>query len=128
MVGGNLKYVSLLMLLLIAAAAEFHTCSAFNVDPYQSGLIRQVKESGKTPAAEPAGRLDLPGQRQNLESRLFIEQDKQRRAELLRQQPERGKQPETLSGQQEDLRKQTERQQVERQKQTDQKRHQTRPG
>ncbi len=119
-----MKYVSLLMLLLIAAAAEFHTCNAFNVDPYQSGLLGQLKELGKTPAAGPAGRLDLPGQRQNLESQLYVEQDKQKRAELLRQQPERGKQPETLSGQQEDVRKQTERQQVERQKQTDQKRHQ----
>src|SRR5208283_2565224 len=138
MIGGNVKYGSLLMLLLIAVAAEFHTCSAFNVDPYQSGLLGQLKELGKTPAAGPAGRLDLLGQRQNLESQLFIEQDKQKRAglekaledqrkkqaELLRQQPERGKQPETLSGQQEDLRKETERQQLESQKQTDQKRHQ----
>ncbi len=126
-----MKYVSVLMLLLIAAAAEFHTCNAFNVDPYQSGLFGQLKEAGKTPAG-PAGRLDLLGQRQNLESQLSIEQDKQKRAgmekaledqrkkqvELLRQQPE------TLSGQQEDLRKQTERHQLERQEQTDQKRHQ----
>ena len=103
-------------------------------------LLGQLKELGKTPAAGPAGRLDLLGQRQNLESQLSIEQDKQKRAvlekaledqrgkqaELLRQQPERRKQPETLSGQKEDLQKQTERQRLEqdRLKQTEQKREQ----
>ena len=102
----------------------------------RSELLGQLKELGKTPAAGPAGRLDLLGQRQNLESQLSIEQDKRKRAglekaledqrkkqaELLRQQPERGKQPETLSGQKEDLKKQTERQRLEqdRQKQTEQ--------
>jgi hypothetical protein len=39
LVGGNVKYVPLLMLLLIAAAAEFDTCDAFKVDPYQSGPL-----------------------------------------------------------------------------------------
>lgn len=34
-----MKYVSLFMLLLIAAAAEFHTCIAFKLEPYQSQLL-----------------------------------------------------------------------------------------
>ena len=34
-----MKYVSLLMLVMIAAAAEFDTCNAFKVDPYESGLL-----------------------------------------------------------------------------------------
>ncbi len=89
---------------------------------------------------EPAGRLDLIGQRQDLENQLSIEQDKQKRTglektledqrkkqtELLGQRPERGKQPETLSGHVEDLQKQTERQRLEeeRQKLTEQARQQ----
>ena len=117
-------------------------------------LLGQLKELGKTPEAGPAGRLDLLGQRRNLESQLSIEQDKQKRAvlekaledqqkgqgELLGRQPEKGQQPAPLSGRQEDLRKQTDRkhleqdrqkqtdqshqQQLEHQKQTDQKLHQ----
>jgi hypothetical protein len=117
-------------------------------------LLGQLKELGKTPEAGPAGKLDLLGQRRNLESQLSIEQDKQKRAvlekaledqqkkqgELLGRQPEKGQQPAPLSGRQEDLRKQTDRkhleqdgqkqtdqahqQQLERQKQTDQKLHQ----
>jgi hypothetical protein len=101
MVGGNVKYVSLFILLLIAAAPEFHTCNAFNVDPYQSGLLGQLKELGKTPAAEPAGKLDLLGQRQNLESQLSIEQDKQKRAGMDKAlEDQRKKQAELLRQQQ----------------------------
>lgn len=117
-------------------------------------FLGQLKELGKTPETGPAGRLNLLGQRRNLESQLSIEQDKQKRAvlekaledqrkkhgELLGRQPEKGQQPAPLSGRQEDLRKQTDRkhleqerqkqtdqahqQQLERQKQTDQKLHQ----
>ena len=97
-------------------------------------LLGQLKELGKTPAASPASGLNLLGQRQNLETQLSIEQDKQKRttlekdledhrkkqAELLRQQPEQRKQPEALRGQQEDLQKPAERQQPERQKQLEQ--------
>jgi hypothetical protein len=36
---GDVKHVALLMLLLIAAGTEFHTCNAFKVDPYQSVLL-----------------------------------------------------------------------------------------
>ncbi|MGO8821742.1 MAG: hypothetical protein ACLQT6_00700 [Desulfomonilaceae bacterium] len=99
-------------------------------------LLGQLKELGKTPEAGLAGRLDLLGQRRNLESQLSIEQDKQKRAvlekaledqqkkqsELLGRQPEKGQQPAPLGGRQEDLRKQTDRKHLEqdRQKQTDQ--------
>lgn len=117
-------------------------------------LLGQLKELGKTPEAGPAGKLDLLGQRRNLESQLSIEQDKQKRAvlektledqrkkqtESLGRQPEKGQPTAPLRGRQEDLRKQTDRkhleqdrqkqtdqahqQQLERQKQTDQKLHQ----
>jgi hypothetical protein len=99
-------------------------------------LLGQLRQLEKTPAAGPAGSLNLLGQRQNLESQLSIEQDKQKRAglekaledqrkkqaELLGQQPERRKQPETLSGRKEDIQKPIERQRLDpdRQKQTEQ--------
>ena len=105
-------------------------------------LLGQLKELAK-PAltgAGPAGGLNFLGQRQNLESQLSIEQDKQKRAalekaledqrkkqaELLRQAPARGRQTEVVPRQQEDLKKHTERQRLEqdRQKQTEQTRQQ----
>ena len=105
-------------------------------------LLGQLKELAK-PAltgAGPVGGLNFLGQRQNLESQLSIEQDKQKRAalekaledqrkkqaELLRQAPARGRQTEVVPKQREDLRKQTERQRLEqdRQKQTEQTRQQ----
>jgi hypothetical protein len=106
-------------------------------------LLGQLKELAK-PALTGAGTavgLHLLGQRQNLESQLSIEQDKQKRAalekaledqrkeqtELLRQVPARGRQAEVVpKQQQEDRQKQTERQRLEqdRQKQTEQSRQQ----
>jgi hypothetical protein len=49
------KYGSLFMLVLIAAAAEFHTCSAFKVDPYPSGLLvsRVYKPASAHPMLPP---------------------------------------------------------------------------
>jgi hypothetical protein len=55
MAGGNVRYVSLIMLLMIAAAAEFHPCRAFKVDPYQSGLlVPRMYELASAPPMLPA--------------------------------------------------------------------------
>ncbi len=104
-------------------------------------LLGKLKELGDRPAGSgPAGKLDLLGQRRNLESRLSIERDKQKRAglekaledqrgkhaDILPRQPERGKQPETLTGHKEDVKNQANRQHIEqdRQKKTEQERRQ----
>jgi len=55
MAGGIVKYVSLLMLLLIAAAAEFHACNAFKLDSYHSGLlVPRMYELASAPPLLPA--------------------------------------------------------------------------
>ncbi|MFH1112841.1 MAG: L,D-transpeptidase [Pseudomonadota bacterium] len=59
MVGGNVKYVVFLTLLLIAAPAQFHTCDAFKVEPYQSGVpVPRLYEPASAPAMLPV----LPGE------------------------------------------------------------------
>jgi hypothetical protein len=67
--------VSLLMLLLIAAAAEFHACNAFEVDPYQSGLlVPRMYEPASAPPMLPLRipPLYVPVSSQLSPGRLFI--------------------------------------------------------
>ncbi len=101
----------------------------------REALLGQLKELEKTQSAGPSNRLNLLGQRQNLETQLSLEQDKQKRAnlekaledhrkkqtDLMSHKPEQRKQPESLRGQQEvpqkaaESQKKVERQNLEKQ-------------